>query len=173
MSESANQIIDALREFFKPKATGHGWEKYAPKREQAFVDPHGYRLGVRDELEIKENGEETWLRAHAPWLVDQRRLKASDCFCIEATYASVTRIELGNVVIGLSDTRWFTGQRALLALREHVGRVVTVVQLVAPMSAERHNGQEQVRTITQHGLAWIELNEPIDTEHRSYPAVLF
>jgi hypothetical protein len=175
MSETAQQIIKSLQEFFTPKKTGGQWRSNVPRPPEAQVvtDPDGYRLGVRDNLEIRETAEETWLSTYAPELVQQRRLRRTDRFWIAAHYVTPTKIELGNVLTADGQCKYFTQRRALLALREHAGREIWITQVSRPGTVDIVPGYEQRAVIKQHGLAWAELEEPIDTEHRVYPIAIF
>jgi hypothetical protein len=188
MSETAKEIIKALGEFFKPKASGAHWRAMAPKKPEqpygydprkiwmdeadpVFGAPHDPAL--RDQL-VLEVAEESWLQAVAPDLVRQRRLQVKDRFWIQCHYTSSTRIELGMVLSADPQTKYFRQARALLELRQHVGRTIHIIQGVLPGSIDIQPGYtEQKTTITRHGLAWCEISPPIDTEHSSYPIAVF
>jgi hypothetical protein len=173
MSETAKQIFEGLKDLFKPKVPGDHWRAMKPKSPQVVADPDGYRLGVRDNLEILETAEETWLSTYAQELIHQRRLRRTDRFWIAATYVSPTKIELGNVLTADGQCKYFTQRRALLELREHAGRSIWISQTQLPGTIDLVPGYEQRAVIRQHGLAWIELEEPIDIEHRVYPIAIF
>jgi hypothetical protein len=175
MSETAKQIFESLKDFFKPQATGEHWStmKLKPTSPQIVADPDGYRAGVRDNLEILETAEETWLSTYAPELIYQPRLRRTDRFWIAATYVSPTKIELGNVLTADGQCKYFTQRRALLELREHAGRSIWISQTQLPGTIDLVPGHEQRAVIRQHGLAWIELEEPIDIGHRVYPIAIF
>jgi hypothetical protein len=181
---NAEQIMEGLKKLFAPKATGAHWldnklraTPRTPETQNGYWSGpvhHPYYPGVLDDLETLETAEETWLMAVAPHLIHQRRLGVKHSFAAQATYTSPQRIELGLVLFADGNAKNLYGQRAILEQRVHIGREVWIVQKrLDGLNHDFVSGSEQKRICTRHGLCWIELDAPIDTENRSYPAVLF
>jgi hypothetical protein len=176
MSESAREILEGLKDLLKPKSRWPGGRNRS-SAPTAAVDPHGYTVGVRDDLEILERAEETWLLTYARDLVNQRRLKRADKFWIAIPgyepNTKTNKLWLGDVLFADGQCRYFEQRGALLDLRQHVGRVIHLTNRINPLSHELLMGYEQPVTIARHGLAWIETAEEVDTSKFVYPIAVF
>jgi len=179
MSENtqSRSIIDELKSALRPVNNFFGRstrrEKAVPA---ALVDPHGYRLGPKDDFEVLEAAEAAWIYSYHPDLLTQRRLRAGEKFWLEVQGIDPeipNKLYLGVVLRAEGVCRYYTQKRALLELRNHFGHKVCLTNRPNPLSCSLLPGAEQMLTIKRHGYAWIEFEENIDQSKLIYPVLVF
>ena len=174
-----DQAFETLRNLLGRRNSGAQWggavgakhKLVEPKPMAAVKVDYGYTLGASDE-EIRDAGEELLL--YRCGLVHQARLTRKNVFIASTQGAVGARLELNQIIMTDRQCEYLRGCRCLLALREHVGRKVSVAHKVADgIGCEIIRGSRQKRTILAHGATWVLLDQAPDPYGTGYPVLQF